>query len=59
MGQHFDTVLLPRIKKVVFTPLRGKMVNPDRMATPEEIQRSPRIIKYVRLESYEDALKQH
>ena len=26
------------------------------MATPEEVERSPRLIKYLRLESYEDAL---
>ncbi len=55
MGQYFDTVLLPRIKKVAFTP-EWKDGRPKRNATPEEVQRSPRIIKYMRLESYEDAL---
>ena len=32
------------------------MDKPKRMATPEEAERSPRIVKYMRLESYEDAL---
>lgn len=55
MAEYFDTVLLPRIKKVIFTPewKRGK---PSRMATQEETERSPRIVKILRLESYEDAL---
>ena len=55
MAQYFDTVLLPRIKKVTFTPewKDGKL---KRMATAEEAERSPRIVKVIRLESYEDAL---
>ena len=55
MGDHFDTVLLPRIKKITFTP-EWKDGKPRCMATPEEAGRSPRIVKYMRLESYEDAL---
>ena len=55
MGGYFDTVLLPRIKKVTFTP-EWKDGKPKRLATPEEAERSPRIVKVVRLESYEDAL---
>ena len=55
MGDYFDTVLLPRIKKITFTP-EWKDGKPRRMATPEEVGRSPRIVKYMRLESYEDAL---
>ena len=55
MGDYFDTVLLPRIKKVTFTP-EWKNGNPMRPATPEEAERSPRIVKVVRLESYEDTL---
>ena len=56
MGDHFDTVLLPRLKKIAFTP-EWKDGKPRRMATPEESERGPRIVKYIRLESYEDALK--
>ena len=55
MGDYFDTVLLPRIKKVTFTP-EWKGGKPKRLATPEEAERSPRIVKVVRLESYEDVL---
>jgi len=55
MDKCFDTVLLPRIKKVTFSP-EWKDGKPERMATQEEVERSPRILKYIRLESYEDAL---
>ena len=55
MGDYFDTVLLPRIKKVTFAP-EWKDGKPERMAKPEEAKRGPRIVKYMRLESYEDAL---
>jgi len=55
MADYFDTVLLPRIKKVTFTP-EWKDGKPRRMATAEEAERSPRIVQYIRLESYEDAL---
>jgi len=55
MGDYFDTVLLPRLKKVTFTP-EWKDGKPKRMATAEEAERSPRIIKVIRLESYEDTL---
>ncbi|MBS0455971.1 MAG: site-specific DNA-methyltransferase [Proteobacteria bacterium] len=54
-GEHFDPVLVPRLKKVAFTPewKDGKAV---RAATTEEADRSPRLIKVLRLESYEDTL---
>jgi len=55
MADYFDTVLLPRIKKVTFTP-EWKDGKPKRMATAEEAERSPRLVKVIRLESYEDAL---
>lgn len=55
MGDYFNTVLLPRIKKVTFSP-EWKDGKPKRMATKDEAERSPRIVKYIRLESYEDAL---
>jgi len=55
MANYFDTVLLPRIKKVTFTP-EWKDGKPQRMATQEEAERGPRLIKVIRLESYEDAL---
>jgi adenine-specific DNA-methyltransferase len=55
MANYFDTVLLPRIKKVTFTP-EWKDGRPKRMATKEEFERSPRLVKVIRLESYENAL---
>ena len=55
MGDYFDTVLLPRIKKVTFAP-EWKEGEPKQPATPEEAEHSPRIVKVVRLESYEDTL---
>jgi adenine-specific DNA-methyltransferase len=55
MADYFDTVLLPRIKKVTFTP-EWKDGKPKRAATVEEAERGPRIVKVIRLESYEDSL---
>lgn len=55
MGDYFDTVLLQRIKKVSFSP-EWRDGKPSRFANPVEVERSPRIIKIIRLESYEDAL---
>jgi adenine-specific DNA-methyltransferase len=55
MGDYFDTVLLQRIKKVSFSP-EWRDGKPSRFANQVEVERSPRIIKILRLESYEDAL---
>ncbi len=55
MADYFDTVLLPRIKKVTFSP-EWKDGRPRRTATQEEFARGPRLTKVIRLESYEDAL---
>jgi adenine-specific DNA-methyltransferase len=55
MADYFDTVLLPRLKKVTLSP-EWKDGKPKRVATVEEAERGPRIIKVIRLESYEDAL---
>lgn len=55
MADYFDTVLIPRIKKVMFTP-EWKEGKPKRLATREEAERTPRLVKVLRIESYEDAL---
>lgn len=55
IGSYFDTVLLPRVKKIVFSP-EWKDGRPKRLATAEEAERSPRLMKVIRLESYEDTL---
>ena len=50
MGDHFDTVLKPRIEKVVYSPdwKDGKPTAPEKGIS--------HCFKYLRLESYEDAL---
>ena len=55
IGDYFDAVLLPRIKKITYAP-EWKDGKPERYAEPEEAERSPRVVKVVRLESYEDTL---
>ena len=55
VNDYFDTVLLPRIKKVVYAP-KWRDGRPVEAATAEEIQNAPHLIKYHRLESYEDSL---
>jgi len=49
MGDHFDTVLLPRMKKVVYSKdwRDGKPISREGIS---------HMFKYLRLESYEDAL---
>ena len=49
VGRHFDTVLLPRMKKVVYSPdwKDGKPVSRNGVT---------QLFKYVHLESYEDTL---
>lgn len=54
-GLYSASLIAPRLKKVTFTP-EWKDGKPKRLATPEEADRSPRIMKIVRLESYEDTL---
>jgi len=54
-GSHFDSVLLPRVKKITVSP-EWKGGKPKRGPTLEEMERSPRIVKVLRLESYEDTL---
>jgi adenine-specific DNA-methyltransferase len=46
---------VPRIKKVIFTPEWNEGMA-QRPATEQEARRSPRIVKLLRLESYEDTL---
>ncbi|MGY4652494.1 site-specific DNA-methyltransferase [Mycobacterium sp. URHB0021] len=55
MGNYFESVLVPRIKKATYTP-DWKDGKPLRLPTQEEVERSPKIIKVLKLESYEDTL---
>ena len=50
MGHHFDTVLMPRVKKAVYAE-KWKDAKPESRES-----RLSHIIKYQRIESYEDAL---
>ena len=54
-GEYFDTVLLPRIKKITFSP-EWKDGKPTQRPTLGQAEHGPRIVKIIRLESYEDAL---
>ena len=49
VGHHFDTVLLPRMKKVVYSP-------DWKDGQPVSRNGSTQCFKYIRLESYEDTL---
>lgn len=55
MGESFDAVLVERIQKVVYAP-DWKHEKPARLPSDQERECTPRLIKVVRLESYEDAL---
>ncbi|MGH7381115.1 MAG: site-specific DNA-methyltransferase [Candidatus Methylomirabilales bacterium] len=52
---EFGSVVVPRIQKVMFSP-EWKDGKPARLPTKEEAERTPRLVKVLRLESYEDAL---
>ena len=58
MGEYFNEVLLPRIKKVMFAPewKDGKPAHNGNGGDMFEGKGEPRLIKYQRIESYEDAL---
>lgn len=55
MSGYFETILVPRLKKIGFTP-EWRDGKPRRMSTNSEAERGPRLIKILRLESYEDTL---
>ncbi|AHJ95531.1 site-specific DNA-methyltransferase [Hymenobacter swuensis] len=55
MGEHFDAVILPRLKKITYTP-EWRDGSPVRQPTAEEKVRGPKLLKVIRLESYEDTL---
>lgn len=66
MGAHFQTILMPRIQKILYTPdwkdgrPKEEPVFDDLLADtalPDWVERSPRLVKVLRLESYEDSLQ--
>lgn len=64
MAEYFETVLLPRIQKVMYVPTwkNGQPVQEPVIGfageemLPDWINRSPRLVKILSLESYEDSL---
>lgn len=74
MGDHFDSVLLRRVQKVMYAPVwKDGKPKPEPIVEgqvyqagleskggmsplPQWMERSPRLVKVLRLESYEDAL---
>jgi len=55
MGQYFDDLILQRTTRAIYAP-EWKDCKPKRLPTKEEVQRTPRLVKVLRLEGYEDAL---
>lgn len=55
VGGYFDTVLVPRMKKITYAP-KWKDGKPAEWADANDAERSPRMLKVIRLESYEDTL---
>lgn len=62
MGEYFDSVLAPRIQKVMYCPewKSGLPVGYPESSMegmwPEWVSRTPRLVKVLRLEGYEDSL---
>ncbi len=55
MSSLFDTVIVPRVLKLCFAS-SWKDGKPTRLPTKDEAVHTPRLVKVLRLESYEDAL---
>jgi len=54
-ADYFDRILCPRVQKVIFAP-EWEDAKPKRYCNAEEVARSPRLVKVLRVEGYEDAL---
>jgi len=52
---YFDSVIVPRVKRVAYCP-KWSDGKPKGAISESEIARGPKIVKILRLESYEDAL---
>jgi adenine-specific DNA-methyltransferase len=53
--RYFGDLMVPRLLRLVHSP-EWKGGRPSRPATAEDRERGPHLLKYLRLESYEDAL---
>jgi len=59
MGEHFNTVILPRVKKVAFSSKwkDGKAVQTSEVSKASEVSGISHFVKYFELEQYEDTLR--
>jgi adenine-specific DNA-methyltransferase len=55
MGEYFEDLILQRISRAIYAP-EWKDLAPKREPTKDEVERTPRLVKVLRLEGYEDAL---
>lgn len=55
VGDYFADVLVPRLSRVTYSP-EWSEGSPVRLPSPEEVAHTPRVMKIVRLEAYEDSL---
>ena len=55
MGQYFEDTVMQRVARILYAP-EWKDLAPTRTPTADEVARTPRLVKVLRLESYEDAL---
>lgn len=57
MGDYFDTMLMERVLRVMFAPeWKSHKPKDDTDFTGDWVERSPRLVKVLRLESFEDSL---
>jgi len=58
MGEHFNTVILPRVKKVAFSSKwKDGIAQTSEVSKTSEVSGMSHFAKYFELEQYEDALK--
>lgn len=58
MGEHFNTVILPRVKKVAFSSKwKDGVAQTSEVSKTSEVSGMSHFAKYFELEQYEDALK--
>ena len=55
VSDHFDSIILPRIQKVMYAP-EWSDGRPSRAPTTVEVERSPRLVKVLQIETYDDRL---
>jgi adenine-specific DNA-methyltransferase len=54
-GNYFDTVLVPRLQRIVYSP-EWKDDLAKRQPSDDEVTRTPNLMKVIRVENYDDSL---